>query len=374
MKVLQVSAFFPLHGGGIEVVAGQLAHAMAAAGVDVHWMAGGTPSELPASLAGEHLRLTQARSIDLLERRIGLPAPIWSAASVAALWRAVGEVDVVHVHDYLYMPTLLAALFARLRGRPLVVTQHIGEIPFRSTFLRGLLGTLNHTLGALTLRSARQTVFVGRPVLEYFGRISALPIAPQLIPNGVDHLRFHPEDRTLPATAREVELLFVGRFVEKKGLRLLNHCIDLPGARWTFVGWGPMPPVQPEHGRVRIPGRLAPADIAPLYQAADLLVLPSTGEGFPLVVQEALACGTPVLVSSEVAAAFPASDPRCVFEVELRCSDPVAALKDALSRLVADPSRLAAARAPAGELAKQWSWEHCVNAYRAVYDRVRRNP
>ena len=50
---------------------------------------------------------------------------------------------------------------------------------------------------------------------------------------------------------------------------------------------------------------LSQAELPPLYQAADLLVLPSVGEGFPLVVQEAMACGTPALVGDETAAGCP---------------------------------------------------------------------
>ena len=41
-KILQVSAFFPAHGGGIEAVAGHLAAAMAPRGVQLVWMAGGS--------------------------------------------------------------------------------------------------------------------------------------------------------------------------------------------------------------------------------------------------------------------------------------------------------------------------------------------
>ena len=94
----------------------------------------------------------------------------------------------------------------------------------------------------------------------------------------------------------------MGRFVEKKGIALIRPSLDIPGVAWTFVGWGPLSPGNwselPDNARVF--ERLSAADVVPLYQEADLLVLPSSGEGFPLVIQEALACGTPVLVSKEV--------------------------------------------------------------------------
>jgi glycosyltransferase involved in cell wall biosynthesis len=48
---------------------------------------------------------------------------------------------------------------------------------------------------------------------------------------------------------------------------------------------------------------LAGPSIAPLYQASDLFVLPSKGEGFPLVIQEALDCGLPLVCRAETAGA-----------------------------------------------------------------------
>lgn len=370
LRVLQVSAFFAAHGGGIEVVADQIARRLALAGVGVHWIAGGDRAEWPRNGIPASLRTTGIRDWDPLERRIGLPMPLWGPRSAATLWRSVGDADIVHVHDYLYLPTLLAALFSKLRRRPLVVTQHIGEIPFRSVAARRLLGTLNSTLGAAVLRRADQVAFVSRPVLEYFGSLTKLRAPAALIPNGVDHVSFSPTPASRDQTAM-VQLLFVGRFVEKKGTALLRQCLDLRGAHWTFVGWGPLPPADTPSDKVDLPGRLRAEQVAARYRRADLFVLPSTGEGFPLVIQEALACGTPVLVSREVAEAFPALDPRCVFDVELRgVPDPAAALRQAIVDLVASRERLREARVHAVALAAQWSWERCVESYRSVYDRV----
>lgn len=367
LRVLQVSAFFPSHGGGIEIVAGALADRLGGPGLHVHWLASGRPEHAPAQRPG--LTAEAVRAWDPLEAHIGLPMPLWGPTGLWRLWKAVGAADLVHVHDYLYQPTLATLLFAALRRRPVVITQHVGEIPFRSARARALLSLLNRHLGAPLLARAARAIFVGAPVKDYFTGLTPFARTPRLIPNGVDLERFHdrPREEAGLRSDRVLRLLFVGRFVEKKGGHLLRQCLDLPGCHWTFVGWGPMPPADGDSATVRLAGRLPPQEIVGEYQAADLLVLPSVGEGFPLVVQEALACGTPVLVSRDVAQAFPARDPRCVFEVDLGGPDPAAALRAALRSLTADPTALHAAREPARALAQQWSWERCAQAYREVY-------
>ena len=385
MRVLQVSAFFPAHGGGIEVVAGELATRLARAGVHVEWMAGGSLAECPSETT-PGLVIDRARSIDFLERGLGVPAPVWVPSTIRRLWRRAGTSDVVHVHDYLYLSSLTAVLFARLRGRPVVLTQHIGDIAFDAVLPRLALRLLNRTLGRLVLGHVEQVVFVGKPVMAYFANFVRYRRAPLLIPNGVDHTVYHPSVGT-PGVPNGIEparsplkALFVGRFVEKKGLAHLRLSVSLPDVSWTFIGRGPISPAEwnVPASRLRLCGLLPQAEVADAMREADLLVLASKGEGFPLVIQEALACGTPVLVSREIADAFPRIDERCVWSVDLAGGNDAAPtcvrVAAVIGRLAAERNVVQAARPFAAALAAQWSWETCIEGYAKIYQVVRSQP
>jgi glycosyltransferase involved in cell wall biosynthesis len=367
MKVLQVSPFFPARGGGIEVVALKLAEGHAHAGCDVVWMAGAAPGEdLPVV---EHVRVAGVRYLDPLSSLNGLPLPIWGLRGTAVLWREVGVCDVVHIHDYLYQPCLIAVLFAKLRRKPVILTQHIGELPVRSAVVRGTVSLLNRVLGRLVLGAVDQVVFVSATVQQYFARFCRFSRSALMVPNGVDHSVYSPGPG---GGGGSVQLLFVGRFVEKKGIQHLRPLMGMPGVEWTLLGSGPESPLRwnelPPSVTVREDVR--GGDVAGYYQVADLLVLPSIGEGFPLVVQESLACGTPVLVERRVAEACPNRDERCVFEVDLSGSDPAAELQRRIGEIISDRMMLAEGRVHAAKLARQWSWDAAASSYRDLYANV----
>ncbi len=304
LRIVLVTHFYPAHGGGIERVAAQLAAAMAKSGAEVVWCASDT--DAPPSLPGVHCEPMGA--FNAIERASGFPYPLWSPQSLARLRRCIRRADAVHVHDAIYAGSLAAAWLARRHGRRLIVTQHIGSVPLPAP-LRPLLALANRVGAHCVLQRADAVAFISPAVRRYFETLTRPSPRFHDVANGVDTAVFRPApgDRAEPRRrlgfdpARPL-MLFVGRFVPKKRLPLLRDMAALrPDWQWCVIGHGPERPEGWSLPQVRVVSPLDQPSLAAYYQAADLLVLPSHGEGFPLVVQEAMACGLPACITAEVA-------------------------------------------------------------------------
>jgi glycosyltransferase involved in cell wall biosynthesis len=211
----------------------------------------------------------------------------------------VGECDVVHLHDCLYAANVATYRAARRARKPVVLTQHVAEVPYRNPAVRLLQGVAYASVGRRLLTGAEQVVFVSERVRR---RFSGLPFkrSPVLIENGIDLALFSPSPKP---SRRRPQLLFVGRFVEKKGLGLVREmAAATPDFDWVLVGRrGDVDPDAWRLANVEVRAAVPRSELPAVYAAADLLVVPSVGEGFPVAVQEAMACGTPAVVSDETA-------------------------------------------------------------------------
>jgi glycosyltransferase involved in cell wall biosynthesis len=126
------------------------------------------------------------------------------------------------------------------------------------------------------------------------------------IPNGIDIARFRPATPAERRAARirfelpddRAVILFIGRLVEQKGIDLLVEVARrLSSMHFLIVGDGPLGDRIPAGPNITWRRSIDPEQVHACYHAADCLLLPSYGEGLPLVVQEAAACGLVSIIS-----------------------------------------------------------------------------
>jgi glycosyltransferase involved in cell wall biosynthesis len=373
LRVLVVSHYYPEHGGGVEIAAHQIAKRLAARGMTVEWVASQDSPE-SSTAAG----IVPVRAWNVSERLLGVPYPVWGLSAIGTLMRAVRRCDVVHLHDTLYMGNVLASWRAGALNKPVLVTQHVGLVPYRNPILSGTMEAANRLIAARVLNRASVTVFYSKTTERYFQPLLRPDTRFVWVTNGLDATFQHspsPAARTalkaelgLPIT-RPV-LLFVGRFVEKKGMATLSKLVRrLPDVTWAFIGWGPDDPTRWRAPNVISFGKCPQSRMARIYQAADLLVLPSVGEGFPLVVQESMGCGTPVAISTETASAHPG-----VEKIAWSADPSPDAFESLVRRILSDPGSLEQRRAATAAYARrEWDWERCADDYAALFGSIARS-
>ena len=161
--------------------------------------------------------------------------------------------------------------------------------------------------------------------------------------------------------------LFVGRFVEKKGLHILQKLASaFQFVNWVFIGQGHFDPGKWKLSNVSVFYDLWGQETVKFYQAADLLVLPSKGEGFPLVVQEAMSCGTPIIVGTETKVADVRLE-HLLFSEDVIGNKVIEKWTEKINKLIQDKSLLLSMRPKISQFScNYWSWDKCAKQYHDV--------
>lgn len=170
---------------------------------------------------------------------------------------------------------------------------------------------------------------------------------------GIDTARFAPGDRAAARIALGMgdapAILTVGALIPRKGQALVIDALPaLPGVHYWLAGAGEEQSryrAQAEKlavaDRVHFLGPVANADLPQLYRAADVVVMPSASEGLANAWVEALACGTPIVISDAGGAAELVTSPVAGRIVD-RSSAAIAAAVQAILAAPPAPTAVAA--------------------------------
>jgi alpha-1,6-mannosyltransferase len=298
MRIVRLANFVAPHSGGLRTALAELGAGYLAAGHEpVLIMPGARDSEE---------RSAQGRVITLRAPRVpftGGYRVLWRRRPVAALLSRL-QPDVLEVSD---RSTLRwTGRWARTRGVPAVMVSHESLVA-----LVGLAKGSRRVADWLNRRTARayqRVICTTSWAAVEFERIGARNLV--RVPLGVDLTTFGVRPR--PVADGQVLLVHCGRLsAEKKPQRSLNTLATLLAdgvpARLVVAGDGPLRS-RLERRAARdglpvtfagfLPGR---AELAALLASADVAIAPGPAETFGLAALEALACGTPVVVSAESA-------------------------------------------------------------------------
>ncbi len=243
----------------------------------------------------------------LLLPKIGMNSAPYTLArtGLAAAKRLIAsgyDFDLIDAH-YFYPDGVAATMIGKALNKPVVITARgtdINLIPQYPKPRQMIINAARDCAAVITVSASLKDAIVG---------VGGTAEKITVLRNGVDLDLFKPEDRT-QARAKfgitRFALASVGNLIPTKGHQLVIEALaSLPDVELLIAGRGPHEQAFRDLAtrlgvadRVRFLGVLTQPELRWLYSAVDALVLASEREGWPNVLLEAMACGTPVLASN----------------------------------------------------------------------------
>lgn len=311
MKILEVThAFLHKHsaGGSTEIMY-CLSKELAERGHEVTFYTS------DYKLANERVESLQQFNVEVFNFKVWLNlAGFYITPSMLKSAAEVKRFDVIHMHNYRTFQNIVVAYYAKKYNIPYVLQAEGSLITF---FQKGVLKKIFDAVwGRRMLKDATKVVAASRMEASQYKSIGICEDKIVIVPFGIDLTEFEnlPERgkfrRRYGINDNQKIILYLGRIHKIKGLDLLLEAFtdvsrNLDDVKLVIVG--------PDDGylytmkrliadlgissKVLFTGPLYGQEKLEAYVDADVYVLPSFYEDFGLTVLEAMACGTPVIVT-----------------------------------------------------------------------------
>lgn len=289
--------------------------------------------------------------------------------------------EIIHVFHTAFLPAV-ARVIKVLYGIKFIITTHGSDLHYlqRDRRLIGLINDSNKVARFITANSS----FTKKWFLKMFGRTHAYKT--RTIPGGVNMEDFdgtHSEilakiDKKYNLTGKKV-VLFTGRLTIHKGVEYLIKAAQKIDGEILILGDGPERAnlegliKKCKVKNVRILGYMKPSEgikYREFYKRADVYVAPSVwDEPLGLVILEAMAAGTPVIVTRKGGITSIVKDGQNGFLVRARSSQEIA---DKVNVLLSDDKlRMAMAKRARTTIEEKFAWEVVALRFEKIYSQFR---
>jgi len=376
MRILQVIHYFsPLHGGGSINVAYNLSKHLAGRGHEV------TIFTTDFELDKDYIQSLDGVRVVPFHCIANIGLMLISPEMKGQFKKEIKNFDIIHMHNFRSYQNIIAHHYAKKYNIPYVLQAHGSVLPFFQK--QGLKRIFDIFLGYKILKDASKIIASTKIEAEQYKKMGVDEDKIEIVPNGIDLSGYDnlPEKgefrRKYEIGADEKVILYLGRIHKIKGIDLLMKAFaglikEMDDVRLVIVGPddGFLSPLKRQIEDLKIGDKIILTGLIPekdkfgAYVDADVYVLPSVYETFPVTVLEACACGTPVIVTDRCGIANIVNDNNVGHVVEYNKDQ----LQDAIFKILTN-DELSGYFGEGGKklVREKFSWDIVVEQLERIY-------
>ncbi len=309
MKIAHINMFYLPTFGGVERVMYELASRQVKEGHEVHVFCCDSDKNKRIDKKEEIIDGVHVHRFPYWFR-LSLSTFIWPSL----LWRFKGKFDIIHTHVSGHAYIFFAGILSKLKGMKHIHTTHCPwtDASFRPWILRPFIFLNDLFFNKLSFRLVDKVIAITPWEMDILHKYVEEENKIKIIPNGTDKIFFKRvaknDFKKKHKILQRYLILFFGRLNPTKGPEILaKTAINISKKRKdiAFVWVGPdegkadeVKSLIKNYKNMKYIGPLKDKkEVAKMYQASDVYVMPSYREGLPLTLFEAMASQLPIVAS-----------------------------------------------------------------------------
>ncbi len=272
-----------------------------------------------------------------------------------------GSFDVIDVSVFPYFSCFTVKIVSIYKRIPMVTTWHEVWGDYWYEYL-GKIGSVGKFIERLVFRMSNHSIAVSNHTKTSLESLGTDHHNIYIVTNGIDLKTINQ----IKPSIYTCDIIFIGRIIKEKNLDIVIESVDnikkyLPDIQCHIIGGGPEEKKLKDQvcdlglqDNIKFFGFLDYIDVIAMLKSAKVLVLPSTREGFGIVIIEAFACGVPVVtVRSPRNAANELVNKDAGFVVDLNARE----IGDSIYKVISDDRLHKKMSVSAISLTQEYDWD-----------------